>query len=308
MAYELLTAKTEVTEGTEIANAAADSIWCDSVDFKLNGERFEYQPAQPGLGANPGIIWGVHGQIGFNTMLAGSGTAGTAPKWGKLALAAGWAETPDDDNVVYSRLADPNTSKSLSGVWSDEGRLHKLIGSRGRLSINAEKGKPPMLAWFFRGISPVATARAPVVPADADFDDWTDAAVIQQSQTTFTLGGVALSLLSLTLDQADNVRFVDLPGVKRVLLRGDASYKGKIKALQPALGTFNPDALSRSNARLPFSLVHGVTPGNIGTVAGTLQLGQPTWSKVDEGDAFECDVFLVGATSGSTNDLTITLT
>lgn len=309
MGYQLLTAKTETVQNTEIVNTAPDTCWIENPQFKPLGERVVLNPAKPSLAANPGVITGEHSEISFDFLISGSGTLGTAPKWGKFMTAAGFAETiAAGASVTYSRLADPDASKSLTMVWRDMGRSHKLLGARGKIGFKAVAGQPLRGTATFRGLLVPVTASAALVPADANFTGWEENRPIAQGRTTFTLGGVALTLRELSGDAADNVKFIDLPGQKGVYLRGDASMSGKIKAHVPAIGTYSPEAKWIAGAKEAWSLTHGTTAGSIATLNGLVQLDAPAWSREDEFDVFDSSAFFVGSSLQANDDFSIVLT
>lgn len=309
MSYQLLTAKTETVLNTEILNAAADTCFVENVQFKTLGERVVLNPAKPSLAANPGKVTGQHSEITFDFLLSGSGAAGTAPKHGKFLTAAGFAEAVTaGTTVTYSRLADPDASKSLTMVWRDQNRLHKLLGARGRIGFKAVAGQPLRASAVFRGLLVPVAASAPLVPADANFGGWEENDAIAQGRTTFTLGGTTLTLRELSGDAADNVKFIDLPNQKGVFLRGDASMSGKLQANVPAVGTFSPEAKWLSQEKLAWSLVHGTTAGNIVTLNGLIQVGEPSYSRVDEFDVFDQSAFFVGSGLQTNDDFSIVLT
>ena len=309
MAYQLLLGKKEVTYGTAPAMTAADAVWAENVQHKLMGTRVVLNPAKPGLGANPGVVTVEHAELTFETLLVGSGDAGVAPTWGFLAKAAGWGLTVvADTSVTVARLADPATSDSLAFKWSDEGRLHVLVGSRGKGDLKLTPGQPPKIAWTFRGILVPVAARTPVVPSDADFTDWPTAEPIDHGNTTFELDGVEVVLRDLSLTGADNVKFIDLPGQKGVFLKGDPSFSGSIKANVPPVDDYNPEAQWLAQSREPFTVVYGTEPGSVVTVSGVAQLDAPSWSKEDEFDVFTSNVFLVGSSESASDDIVIVIT
>ena len=298
MAYQLLLAKTEVTPGTAPAMTAADSVWAEKVQHKLLGTRVVLEPAKPDLGANPGVITGEHAELTFSTLLVGSGTAGVAPSWGKIALAAGWGETiVEDESVAYDQLADPDTSDTMAFDWSDEKRHHKLVYARGKGDIDLTPGQQPRINWTFRGILIPVAARAVVEADDADFTDWPTTRPIAHDLTTFALDGHDVVLRGLTLNGADNVKFVDLPSQKGVFLKGDPSFSGSIKADVPTLADFNPEAVWIAGAIKPFTVTHNTVAGTIVTVSAAAQFDAPSWSKEDGFDAFTSNIFVTTAPS-----------
>lgn len=310
MAYKLFTAKQEVTYGVEAVQAAGDAAWVRNFDFTPTGETVELDFDRPGLGAAPQKVFGQRVEFTFETLLAASGVAGTAPAWGIFAKSSGWAETiAAGASVTYSRLSDPDLATSLSGTWSDQKRRHKILGSRGRMArITMNAGEAPFISWAYKGILVPVTARANVVPADADLSDWTETDPIQQALTTFSIGGVPLQLREYSVESTDNVQFIDLTGQKGVFLRGQAALTGNVKAHQPAIGTFNPEAKWLASSKEAFALTHGMAAGNIVTVNGRCQLGQPKWERIQEFDVFGAPIRMVASDLSSNDDFSIVCT
>ena len=309
MAYELLLAKTEVTEGTAPAMTAADAVWAENVQFKDLGTRKTLNPAKPGLGANPGVVTGVHAEITFDVLLVGGGDPGVAPAYGFLLKACGWGEDIEaTESVTYARLADPALAPSVALKWSQERQLHVMVGARGKVDIKATPGEPLRASFLIRGILGPVAQRAWVTSAEADFADWPTAKPIDHDNTTFELDGEEVVLRDLTATGADNVKFIDLPGQKAVVLKGPPAPTGSIKANVPLLADFNPELAWRDQSRHEFALTYGTEAGSIVTVSGVVQLDTPAWSKEDEFHVVTSSTFFVGSSDTSSDDLVIVIT
>ncbi len=309
MDRQLLLFKKETVYGTDSTPIAANTLWAENVKLTLKGEDVSSDPAKPGVGATPSQTYGEHAELSFEIPLAGSGVAGTAPKWGPLMLAVGYAETVVAvTSVSYALVADPSGADSGTFIWRDAKRTHKLLGARGRVGLKCVAGQRPMLVFTFKGLYVPVTAGASLVAADATFTGWADAKPIAQGRTTFSFGGVAMPLRDLTLDAGDNITFVDLPHQENVQLLGERAYTGKLKATTPAIGTFNPETAWISRARLALSLVHDVTAGSIITITGGAQVGEPSYSRDKGEDVFEQSLKLLGSTLALSDDLSIVLT
>src|SRR5690242_11678592 len=90
----VILAKIETVEGTDAAPAAAtDAILVENVrlDFKPNVvETNENTASLDDFGS---IVGGMTAALTFDVYVKGSSAAGTAPEWGRLLKACGWAET-----------------------------------------------------------------------------------------------------------------------------------------------------------------------------------------------------------------------
>lgn len=309
MSRQLLLAKKEVTYGVDPGPVAINTLWAENVKYTPKGTIVTSDPAKPSVTGAPSQIYAEHGELTFDIPLAASGTAGTAPKWGPLVQAAGWGETiVATTSVTYARRDDPSASDSLSFVWREKKRLHKMLGSRGRMGVKFVAGERPMLSFTFLGLYVPVEAGAALVAADATFTGWNDAKPVAQGRTMFSFGGVAMPLRELSLEAGDNVKFNDLPHQENVQLLGDSTYTGKIKATVPAIGTFNPETAAISRGKLTSVLVHETTAGSIVTLTGLQQVEQPTYSDDGGEDVFEQSVTLLGSTMALSDDLILVLT
>lgn len=309
MNRQALFAKKEITYGTPVALTAADVIHAEAVKYKLNGEVVKGDPAKPGYGATPGVIYGEHAELMFDVPLAGSGTAGTAPKWGAFLRACGWSETVVATTSVTYALGDPSAADSLTFRWRDARRTHQIAGARGRVGFKLAAGQRPMLSFMFRGLHSDVTASVAPVAADVTWTGWNDSLPIQQGRTSFSLAGTAMTLRDLSLDASDNVRFTDVPHQENVELLGERSLTGKFKAGVPDIATFNPENQWRTAAILTGALIHNIgAPGRIVTMNMRGQLGEPTYSRDNDQDLFEAAYTLNGSTIGVDDDVALILT
>lgn len=88
-------AKIESVYGTDpTPTGAANAILALDVDVTpLQAEPLRRGILRPFLGQTPAVLVGLHAQLSFGIEFAGSGAAGTAPKYGPLLRSAAMAET-----------------------------------------------------------------------------------------------------------------------------------------------------------------------------------------------------------------------
>lgn len=285
---QLLWAKKEVTYGTDPTAAATNTILAENINHKLMGKRVTPDPAKPGVGPVADFVYGEHVEVSFEIPLAGSGVAGTAPKWGPIAKACGWSETVvASTSVTYALMADTLAADSLTLVWRDGNRrTHLVKGFRGRLGFKLSAGGRPMLVVNGRGLhTDVTTAGAVLAHADANFTGWLDNKPIANATTTFTFNSVSgLGLREYTIDQSDNVKFTDVPEQENVELRGPRIFTGNAKITAPLPSALNLETLWRTAPLVTSTMVHGSTAGNIVTLNARQQVGEPSYSRDDEID------------------------
>lgn len=281
---KFLLAKAETTYGTDATPNAANVMWAENVQYRLTGQIVRGDPAKPGVGGVAGVLYGEHVEMSFDIPLAGSGAAGTAPKWGAIPKACGWSETISAGvSVTYALAADPQTADSLTLVWNDGRRLHKVLGFRGRCTPMM-RGKRLVWAVSGRGLYVPVTTRALPAHADATWTGWYDVNPVAQGRTTVTFDSVNMALREFSVDQSDNVLFRDLPHQENVTLRGARTFTGSMKVTTPLPSAYNFETAWQAQSIKTGSIVHESTAGRIVTINFKVQLGEPSYSEEDGED------------------------
>ncbi len=302
-------AKTEVTYGVNPTPAAGDVIWAENIDIKPTGQVVASDPAKPGMAGVKGTPYGQVYSVGFDVPLVGSGTAGTAPKWGVLAKACGFSETVvASTSVTYAPLVSPASGGSVALIGRVDRRAHTLLGARGRMGLKCDAGKRPMLRFDFMALfTAVATGALPV-QADATWTGWNDALPIAQGRTTFSFGGTNLPLRSLSLDAKNNVVFTDIPHQENVLLLGERGHSGNLKVTKPLASSVNFESIWDAQSQQTIALVHGATGGSIVTLNAKTYIDQPAYSVEDKQDVVSCGLRPLPSTIALDDDVSIVLT
>jgi hypothetical protein len=89
----VLLAKQESTEGVDpTPTASADAIYVENPQFTLQSDTFTTGEASGTLDTSAPEIGGTRGTVQFSTVFRGTGTAGTAARWGQLLEACGVSE------------------------------------------------------------------------------------------------------------------------------------------------------------------------------------------------------------------------
>lgn len=145
-------AKVESVEGTYETLAAGDGgILVYDAKIATPGEWFERNPLRATLSRYPGTHGKKPASLTFRVELRGSGTAGTAPDWGKYLISCGFAETVVGGvSVTYKPASSSIPSLSLC-LW-DDGVAHRIKGARGNVKLSAKIGEPLFLDFEFQGV------------------------------------------------------------------------------------------------------------------------------------------------------------
>lgn len=108
--------KTETTVGTDaISGTPGSSDWlAGDVEIQFAQNSIPNPEMTGSLDRAPGIVGGLRPSIRIRTPLRGSGTAGTAPEWGKLMTACTMAETVTSSAVGAPTAATAGTTTSIT--------------------------------------------------------------------------------------------------------------------------------------------------------------------------------------------------
>ena len=239
----ILAAK-EATVGVDAApTGAANALLVSNQSINpLNATNVDRDNVRAYFGGSEQLVGTAYKEVSFDIELAGSGTAGTAPPWGALLCACGFAETTaaTPARIEYTPITDNVPSVTI--YYFMDGVLHKLLGARGNCEISAGIGEIPKLKFTFQGIdggdtvaaTPATTLSAfktPVVINDANSGDVTLGGTLAAGAVT---GGQPYPGKGLSLSLGNEVQFVPLTSGEGIDLTGRA-VSGKVSLdLKPA--------------------------------------------------------------------------
>lgn len=166
----LVQAKIETTYGTDPGTwAGADAILVAEVTYGEVQEPTPRDLIRPYFGASEHLQVTGRRTIRLLVELAGAGAAGTAPAWGKLLRACGFAQTLTASTMAeYTPVSTAQESLTLR-VWI-HGILHTVVGCRGTATLRLTAYEKPMIELNFDGLDVTASAAA-ALPA-SDFTAW----------------------------------------------------------------------------------------------------------------------------------------
>lgn len=284
-------AKIEGTYGSDAnATGSADAILTvgDPTVTPLDLTMIDRQTIAQHMGNGEKLAGDAWALVEFMVEMAGSGTAGTAPAWGKLMRACGFAETITAGvSVAYSLVS--SAFESLSIPINYDGVLHKLLGARGSVKLALAAGDTGKLNFRFLGnFQPVADASLPAVTLSG----WKKPLPVNNTNTDFTLHGFAAKLQSLELDVGNDL-------VKRVLVNdtqqariADRSPAGKVVMEATTVAEKDWWSAMRDLTAGTLSLTQGTTAGNIVEVAcPSVQLGNPRYSDFQKTWMLNADLY-----------------
>lgn len=189
VANTVFLAKVETTAGTDAApTGAADAVLlCDINVDPLDIKYVDRTLIRTFMGGGEQLAGFTTVKASVTFELAGSGTAGTAPAWGKMLLGCAMAEavlaTPA--RVEYTPVS--TGLKTITGYYYDDGVLHKLVGAMGNPKFDFSAGDRPKCTVDIIGLDGGISAATNVT---ATLTSWKVPPAIKGSNVTqdITLG------------------------------------------------------------------------------------------------------------------------
>jgi len=273
--------KAESTYGTDSAPTGTDACQVRNLEVTpAESDILSRDLVRPYLGASPQLIANTRVTVTFDVEYSGSGTAGTAPRYGALLKACGFSETVvASTSVTYAPVSASFSSVSI--YYSTDGIRHKVTGARGTYSLNLTANQIPVINFTMTGqyVAPTDTADpTPTFTAQATPRIFNDT-----NTTAFTLfSETDLPLQSCQLDVGNEVVYRELVNSNKEILIVDRAGSGTLMIEAPTLAShdFFADAVASTTGNL--SITHGATAGNIITLASAanaISLGSPTYSE-----------------------------
>jgi hypothetical protein len=279
---KVLLAKIEGTYGVDATpTGVANAILATNVELTpMDGDDVSRDLEFPYPGAQATIPTALRTVIAFDTEIAGSGTAGVAPKWGPLARACGMAEvTVADTSVTYNPIS--GTMESLSFYFWIGSTRYIFKGARGGGVVGLTAQGVPRIRWTFMGLFTLPAEAAPATPTLAGFIK--PKLVTHANTPSFTVNGVSLVMRSYSLNLGCDVQPRLLIGREEILIVDRAETLDVVVEATP-LTTIDPFALANAQTLVPVTIVHGTVAGNIATIAApTCQVKRPTGLQNNQG-------------------------
>ncbi len=298
----LILAKRETVYGTDpVPTAAANVIDAKNVNLTpLSAQFIDRGLVRPWFGNSGSVLGEKFCTVEFETELAGSGTAGTAPAWGVLLRACGFSEVVTAaTRVDYNSVSDGIESITLY-VYID-GMIHQIKGARGTASLSFDAGATPSMKCTFTGLfaAPVDGA----FPATPAFTGWKKPLPIDKANTAMSYFGQNINGKTLSIDIGNEVNYRNLFNQEDVVI-SNRNIAGKTSFEMPLRATYDWLGAAVAGTSGTLSLTHGLTAGNkVAISANAMQVTNPSYSEHLGVRFLDVDLQFV-PTSGS-DDLTI---
>lgn len=223
---------------------------------------------------------GVHRMIECEVELAGSGAAGTAPKWAPLLMACDFSETLlAATSATYQPVANGSLA-TLYGYVDDV--MFKMTNCKGSVSFELNSKNIPVMKYRFLG--EYSTITDATNPTGQVFTGFQKPLTVGKANTpTFTAFGYSPVVQNFSFDVANALSYRELIGAAGPYV-ADRMPTGSATVEMPLVSAANFGELVRLGSETALNVTHGTTAGNIVTVSlPKVQLtSEPTISNDNE--------------------------
>lgn len=266
MSNLVLLAKAQTGKGTPAAPVpGTNAILCRGfTPTPIKGKFAQRNLIRGAKGNYGGIFTSEHREFEFEVELAGSGAAGTAPKFGPLLMGCDMSETISAGiSAVYQPIAVDGSFMTLFGYM--DGLLFKMTDAKGTWNLTTNSEEIPVIKFKFTGqYSPVVDA---TFPTGIVFTGFTKPVSVGDTNTAvFTLDGLSLIVKTFALDLANQVVWRDVIN--------DSGARSPDR-MPTASAVFEMTSVAakdwgetvRLGTEMPLAITHGTVAGNIVQIA-----------------------------------------
>jgi hypothetical protein len=235
---------------------------------------------RPYLGASEILLANTRVECTFSVELAGSGTAGTAPQYGKALQACGLSETVvAATSVTYAPVSSNFDSVTIH--YNIDGVRHKVTGARGTFTLNANVGEIPTIDFTFTGIYNAPDDSA--LPTATYANQATPLIFKNGNTDTFSLLSYSGCLQSVNMDLGNSIVYRELIGCDKEVLITDRSASGTVVVEAPTIAQKDYFAAALTDGTLGnLTFQHGTAAGNIVDFSSTrVDIGDVSYSDQD---------------------------
>jgi len=235
---------------------------------------------RPFLGASEQLLANTRVECTFSVELAGSGTAGAAPRYGDAIKACGFAEAiVSNTSVTYTPVS--SSFSSISIHYNVDGVRHIVTGCRGTFTVNAEVGAIPTIDFTFTGIYNAPTDNA--LPTIAYGNQATPLIFKNGNTTGFQLLSYAGALQSLTMDAGVSTVYRELVGGTKEVIITDRASNGTVTIEAPTIAQKDYFTAALTDSTLGnLQFLHGTTAGNkVQLISSKVDIGDVNYGEMD---------------------------
>jgi len=286
----------ESSYGTDPTPTATDVVLVRDLSITpQSSDVVSREVVRPFLGAFQQLLANTSVEVTFSVELAGSGTAGTAPRYGAALKACGLSETvASGTSVTYAPVSSSFSSVTIH--YNTDGVRHKITGARGSVVLNATVGEIPTLEFTMQGIYNAPDDSA--LPSVTYGNQATPLIFKDGNTSSFQLLSHAGALQSISLDLGNEMVYRELVGGTKEVLITNRNITGSVSIEAVALATkdFFAAAIAETTGNLTF--LHGTTAGNKVEVSSTkADIGDVAYGEQDGIQMLEIPYTLVPSTA-----------
>ncbi len=309
----VILAKIETTPGVDASpTGASNAVLISNMTINpLNAQNVPRDVIRGYFGGSEQLVGNAYLEVTFDVEVAGAGAAGDVPAWGPLLRACAFDETIDVGvSVDYTPVS--TGIKSLTIYYYDDGALHKLLMSRGDVSIKLGSGERPLFSFRFMGLDGGLTAAANATPDTSGFvtplavtDPNTGNLLFGCTYATAALsGGTSYPSRGLQLALGNQLAHIPLLGGESIeVTNREVSGSCELDLTPAQEVTFMSNV--KANTTSSIGLLHGTTTGNKVIVhAPTVQLINPKKTDFNGRRLIGYDLRLIPSSTGN-DDLRI---
>ena len=302
----LIQAKGETTYGTDSSPAGTDALLVRNLEITpIEADVVSRDLIRNYLGNSPQLLANTRVSITFQAELAGSGTAGTPPRYGALLRACGLLEAiVASTSVTYTPRSAGFESATI--YFNNDGIRHVLTGCRGTFTMNCEVGQIPTLDFTMIGVYNAPTDTA--LPTTT-YSQQASPLIFRQGNTSaFQFFSYAGCLQSVSFDMANETVYRELVGCTKEILITNRAPAGTVMIEAPTLATKDYFNIAQTETTGNLTFLHGTAAGNRVTfTAGQCDITNPTYADQDGVQMLNIPYVAVPTTAGN-DELTLAFT
>ncbi len=296
----------ESSYGTDPTPAATDVVLVRDLSITpQSSDVVNRDVVRPYLGASQQLLANTRVECTFSVELAGSGTAGTAPRYGSALKACGFSETVvANTSVTYEPISASFSSVTIH--YNVDGVRHIVTGCRGNFSLSASVGEIPSIDFSFTGIYNAPTDTA--LPSVTYGNQATPLIFKNGNTTSFQLLSYAGALMSLTMDVGNSLVYRELVGGTKEVLLTDRAANGSVTIEAPTMAQKDYFAAALVDTTLGnLTVTHGTAAGNICRFSSTkVDIGDVAYGEADGVTMLEIPYTLVPSSANDEMGLVFT--
>ncbi|MGZ9027380.1 MAG: phage tail tube protein [Telluria sp.] len=234
---------------------------------------------KPYFGNMGSVPVAVHAEVSFEVELAGSGTAGTAPKYSPLLRGCAFAETISAAvSVSYAPVTSAQEAVTL--YYNLDGILYKMTDAKGTVAFGLSAKGIPVMKFRFIGLYSTPTDTA--TPAGVDYSGFKDPVAVNASNTPVaTLHGVSGKVQSIDVDMAVALVYRNVIGGESIMITGREPSGSYVMELE-SVATKDWYTTIKNGTLGTLAVTHGTVAGNIIQLsAPKVQVLEPSLSEAD---------------------------